>query len=138
MAGLDVDADPAVVALYPLHDHAFNKQWLRSWASKWGVTDADLTRVRNHYGEEVGFYFAFLSFYIKWLIPPTVVGIGIYWSVGPYSMAHALFNVTWSALFLIYWRRREREVRPFPFLAAPCEAVPDRVSRGSRAPKRRS
>ena len=104
---------PGVLAVYPLHDHAFNRRWLRSWAGSWALTDKDLTAVRDHYGEEVAFYFAFVNFYIAWLVPPAAVGLIVAWTAGPYAMAHAAFNLAWSAFFLVYWRRRQREV-PMP------------------------
>jgi len=106
-----LEDEPAVVAVYPLHDHAFNRRWLRKWASKWRLTDADLTTVRDHYGEEIAFYFAFLNSYIAWLVPATAVGLAVYWMAGAYSMTHAVANIVWSTLFLVYWKRREREVR---------------------------
>jgi anoctamin-10 len=108
--GLRPDADPVVLALYPLHDHVFNRRWLRTWAAQWWVRTRDVTAVRDQYGEEVGFYFAFVNYYTVWLLPLAALGIVVHLTVGPYTMAHAAATVGWSALFLFFWRRYEREV----------------------------
>jgi len=132
-----LEDEPAVVAVYPLHDHAFNRRWLRRWASKWRLTDADLTTVRDHYGEEIAFYFAFLNYYIAWLVPATAVGLAVYWMAGAYSMTHAVANIVWSTLFLVYWKRREREVEMAETARTRVSARPPLTRHGLLRPVRR-
>jgi hypothetical protein len=44
-----------VDAVFPLHDHKFNKEWLKEWSTKYILSIEDLTKIRNHYGEKAGF-----------------------------------------------------------------------------------
>jgi hypothetical protein len=76
-----------------------------------------LDAISEYYGETIGFYFAFLEFYTKWLAMPTAAGIVLFcfqvysqridhWLLPFYS----LFVSLWSMLFLVRWRRRRIEL----------------------------
>ena len=41
-----------VDAVFPLHDHNFNKEWLRHWSTRYFLGIEDLTKIRDHYGEK--------------------------------------------------------------------------------------
>ena len=41
-------------SLFALHDHAYNKDWLKKWTSQWFLTTEDLDDIRNRLGEKVG------------------------------------------------------------------------------------
>ena len=62
---------------FPLH-HAHNLQPLRENLLKewrgyfYGV---DMMRIRNYFGSKIAFYFAWLQFYLKWLITPAILGV---------------------------------------------------------------
>ena len=90
-----------------------------------------LDDIRDYYGEKVGFYFAFLHHYTRWLayialpslatliiqlMPPSVSCGGNDFAVGSlcqmwtgldnvFVPVFAVFISTWSALFLEYWKR---------------------------------
>ncbi|KAL3314126.1 Anoctamin-1 [Cichlidogyrus casuarinus] len=78
--------DKVFIASFPLHeaskkykiDEYTNTRMMLSqhWASyKKLLKSQPLDYVRLYFGETIGFYFAWLEFYTKWLIPPAVVGI---------------------------------------------------------------
>lgn len=41
-----------VDAIFPLHDHVFNKEWLKHWSTRYFLSIDDLTKIRDHYGEK--------------------------------------------------------------------------------------
>lgn len=43
-----------VESIFPLHDQAFNKEWMRAWASTTFITAEDLDELRDRLGEKVG------------------------------------------------------------------------------------
>ncbi|KAJ5079370.1 ngep-related [Anaeramoeba ignava] len=73
-------------------------------------------KIRDYFGEEISYYFAFLGFYSKWLIFPSVLGlvftIAKYTnekfkkSYGYVSLAYCLFNALWVTFFIEFWKRR--------------------------------
>lgn len=77
-----------------------------------------LERPRRYFGEQVGFYFAFLRFYTRALIPPSIFGAVtyvIYWvDSRAYLLlvpAFCLLLMIWSASFLEQWKGREATLR---------------------------
>jgi hypothetical protein len=42
-----------VEAVFALHDHAYNKDWIKKWSSQWLLTTEDLDDIRNRLGEKV-------------------------------------------------------------------------------------
>ena len=44
---------PEVDAIFPLHDHNFNKEWLKHWSTRPFLSIEELTKIRDHYGEKV-------------------------------------------------------------------------------------
>ena len=43
-----------VESVFPLHDHTFNKKWMKSWGSTYLVKLEDQDEIRNRFGEKVG------------------------------------------------------------------------------------
>eukprot|EP00834_Sanchytrium_tribonematis_P000596 NODE_11_length_54881_cov_1.430718.p9 type:complete len:539 gc:universal NODE_11_length_54881_cov_1.430718:12319-13935(+) len=78
--------------------------------------------IRNYFGEKIALYFAFMGFYMKWLIFPSIFGI-ISLVIGlnnpdlatnitvifdtPFTMAYAVLMGLWSTTFLEFWKRRQ-------------------------------
>eukprot|EP00741_Cyanophora_paradoxa_P005511 tig00000889_g5343.t1 len=95
-------------------DGKANCQWLiRNWVmgAMWRPPTALL---RNHFGEKIGFYFAFMESYTRAVVVPALCGAGVYiaqkatgvtdlWAVPFYS----IFVVVWAVLFLEGWKRRQ-------------------------------
>ncbi|KAL8407920.1 hypothetical protein RB594_006649 [Gaeumannomyces avenae] len=96
-----------VASIFPLHDHAFNRQWIKRWSTKYVLDDADLNEIRNKFGESVAFYFAFLQSYFKFLVFPAAFGFSAWLILGNFSWFYALVNCLWSVVFFEYWRKKE-------------------------------
>ena len=43
-----------VESIFPLHDVAFNKRWIKEWSMKTFLKIEDLDEIRNRFGEKVG------------------------------------------------------------------------------------
>ena len=75
--------------------------------------------IRDYFGEQIALYFAFMGFYMKWLLFPVIFGIvsvlvGLADSTpGPdvfdnsFTMVYAVFTGLWSTTFLEFWKRRQ-------------------------------
>ena len=96
-----------VESVFPLHNHAFNKQWLKTWSSKYLLDQSDLDDIRNRFGESVAFYFAFTQSYFRFMIFPASMGFGAWLLLGKFSFLYALISSMWSVVFFEYWRKKE-------------------------------
>ena len=79
-------------AAYPLHcgpyevtgdenDAKFNdRQILYNFWARWGLMwkYQPLDHVREYFGEQIGFYFAWLGFYTAWLLPASILGVLVF------------------------------------------------------------
>ncbi|KAI9029356.1 calcium-activated chloride channel-domain-containing protein [Hyaloraphidium curvatum] len=99
-----------VEAVMGLQDQNFNKSWLAAVGSKWALTEADLTSLRDHHGERVAFYFAFVHFYTRYLAVPSVIAVLVHFLLRPYSGLFATFIVLWSIVFIQAWFRKARDL----------------------------
>lgn len=54
-AGITPKQDPwnNVESVFPLHDHKFNKEWIRKWSTMTFLKPEDLDEIRNRFGEKV-------------------------------------------------------------------------------------
>lgn len=59
------------------------------------------------YGTNVGFYFAFFSFYLGSLAILSVFGLMAYVRSKSYSLTYAFVNLVWGTSFWLLWKRRE-------------------------------
>jgi len=76
--------------------------------------------IRNYYGDYVAIYFEWMNFYIKWLLLPGGVALAItvlnsmFYKSGSHSPLNGLYSIMmalWGTLFVIFWKRRQRELR---------------------------
>ncbi|KAI8870747.1 DUF590-domain-containing protein [Ramicandelaber brevisporus] len=108
--------DPAhavrIESIFPLHDKRFNRQWLKRWSTKWSISYLDIEAVRDHFGEHIAMYFAFLQFYFVALAFPTLLGLVGYFFLGgaEYTMWFAMLLVIWSVVFTEGWARRQTQL----------------------------
>ncbi|KAF3192388.1 hypothetical protein TWF106_001527 [Orbilia oligospora] len=96
-----------VESIFALHDHDFNKKWLKDWSTKWIIGPDDLKVIRDRFGEKIAFYFAFIQWYFIALTVPAAIGIFAYLFLPAYSSFFAICNCLWSVVFVEYWKRQE-------------------------------
>lgn len=104
---------PHVTSIFPPHDPQFNKKWLDNWSSRshlLSIPPEELDQIKDHYGEKIALYFAFLQHYFASLIFPAGLG-AVFWLAGlAYSPVYAVAIVGWSVFFVERWRIKEREL----------------------------
>merc|ERR1719285_1047149 len=69
--------DHPLRSFFPLHQEAYLKWFENHWLKPWSLQRAfwvPVERIREYFGEPVGFYFAFLRHYCFWLTGPAFVG----------------------------------------------------------------
>mmetsp|Transcript_14000 Transcript_14000/g.27157 ORF Transcript_14000/g.27157 Transcript_14000/m.27157 type:complete len:611 (+) Transcript_14000:852-2684(+) len=100
-----------ILACFPLHNYYSMTEFRRRNTC---CREFPLDKVRNYFGEEVALYFGFVSFYIKHLVFPSILGVAVFlaqhlsgkfghWSTPIFFFVMAI----WSAVFLEFWRREE-------------------------------
>ncbi|BGP42532.1 hypothetical protein JCM10450v2_006630 [Rhodotorula kratochvilovae] len=117
---------PHLIDLFPPHNVVANRLWLKRWASvptnspqatgsrnpldMLTIPQNELDDLKAHLGERVAMYFAFLSYYFRSLLFPSVLGL-FFWLLGlPFHPLLGLGFVGWSILFVESWRLRERAI----------------------------
>lgn len=102
-----------VRSIFPPHDLAFNASWLEKWSSRSHIVSIppeELTLLKDHFGETVALYFAFLRYYFFALVFPAGVGL-LFWLAGwAYSAVYGVAICAWSTIFVERWRLKEREL----------------------------
>lgn len=96
-----------VASIFPLHNHAFNRQWIKQWSSKYVLDEKDLHQIRDKFGESVAFYFAFMQSYFSFLLVHAAFGFGAWVIVGQYSWLYAFGNSLWTVVFFEWWKKKE-------------------------------
>ncbi|KAI1498720.1 calcium-activated chloride channel-domain-containing protein [Biscogniauxia marginata] len=96
-----------VASIFPLHNHNFNREWIKQSATKYFLNERDLDQIRNKFGESVAFYFAFLQSYFTFLVFPAVFGFGAWLILGRYSWFFAAVNSLWTVVFFEWWKKKE-------------------------------
>jgi hypothetical protein len=99
-----------VESIFALHDHDFNKAWLKSITSKYFLDAKDLTEIRDRFGEKIGFYFTFLQSYFLFLTFPAGFGFCAWILLGQYSPIYAIINALWCIFFVEYWKKQETDL----------------------------
>jgi len=96
-----------VESLFPLHDHTFNKEWIKKWATMTFLKVEDLDDIRNRFGEKIAFYFAFTQSYFQFLLFPAAFGFSSWVLLGHFSSVYGIVNSLWCVIFIEYWKRQE-------------------------------
>lgn len=96
-----------VESIFPLHDHAFNNEWMKKWATMTFIKVEDLDDIRNRLGEKIAYYFAFTQSYFAFLLFPAAFGFSSWVLLGHFSGVYAVVNGLWAVTFVEYWKRQE-------------------------------
>ncbi|KAK1048023.1 hypothetical protein LTR74_017638 [Friedmanniomyces endolithicus] len=99
-----------VESLFALHDHVYNKEWIKKWSTQWLLTPEDLDDIRNRLGEKIGFYFAFTQSYFTFLIFPAAFGFLAWAFLGYFSSIYAVLCSLWCVVFTEYWKHQEHDL----------------------------
>jgi anoctamin-10 len=99
-----------VESIFALHDHTFNKAWIKDITSKTFLDAKDLAEVKDRFGEKIAFYFAFLQSYFMFLIFPAGFGFCAWVLLGQYSPVYAFINALWTICFVEYWKKQETDL----------------------------
>lgn len=105
-----------VTEWFPLHDDKERHELVETWVKQWNKAQP-LSTIRAYFGDEIGFYFAFLGMYTQWLVVLAGLGILVYMveflsDHGAYSRGlYSLFVTSWATAFLKFWKRRESSLR---------------------------
>jgi len=99
-----------ILACIPLHATSFRNSFL--WEHLWNPgSQHSLDKAAEYYGAELGFYFAWLAHYTKWMTFPALVGICLYFQdrdyigMSPYAVMYAVLLCVWMSLYLVMWTR---------------------------------
>ena len=96
-----------VDSIFPLHNRAFNKSWMKRWGGKYLLEEDDIHVIREKFGEGIAIYFIFLRSYLRFLAIPSLIGFGAWIMLGQFSMAYTLASCLWSVVFFEFWKKKE-------------------------------
>jgi len=104
-----------LMGYFPLHDNQALAELSKPSKLQWFVMDEDhANKMRDYFGGKIAFYFLFLGFYWKWLVPLAVVGLILTFvdlcTHTPDNMTAIFFCILmsiWSTYMPYFWRRQE-------------------------------
>ncbi|KAK3073613.1 hypothetical protein LTR53_004623 [Teratosphaeriaceae sp. CCFEE 6253] len=99
-----------VESVFALHDHVYNKEWIKKWSTQWLLKPEDLDDIRNRLGEKIGFYFAFTQAYFTFLLFPAAFGFLAWAFLGYFSSIYAIVCSLWCVVFTEYWKHQEHDL----------------------------
>uniref|UniRef100_K3W6E6 Anoctamin transmembrane domain-containing protein n=1 Tax=Globisporangium ultimum (strain ATCC 200006 / CBS 805.95 / DAOM BR144) TaxID=431595 RepID=K3W6E6_GLOUD len=104
--------DDLTIQLYPLHRDDFRDAMIKKW-TKHATYAPPLYDIYQYYGPKIAMYFAWLDFYTKMLIVPSLCGVCLYvlgqFNAQSYSLLSFLLAIG-TSVFVDLWRRKQREV----------------------------
>lgn len=97
---------------FTLHDPAVQARLMKTWIFQFWKQPID--EIRDYFGEKLAIHFAWLGFYLKWLIPASIIGLLLFllqtFLSQDYSMLisslSCIFMSIWATLFSDFWKRK--------------------------------
>ncbi|RDW63886.1 plasma membrane stress response protein-like protein [Coleophoma crateriformis] len=99
-----------VQSIFALHDHKFNKAWIKHLSTRYLLDAKDLSEIKDRFGEKIGFYFTFLQSYFMFLVFPAAFGFSSWVLLGQYSPIYAIVNCLWCVVFIEYWKKQQTDL----------------------------
>lgn len=99
-----------VESIFALHDHVYNKEWIKKWSTQYLLKPEDLDEIRDRMGEKIAFYFAFTQAYFTFLAAPATFGLFAWAFLGYFSAWYAIFASVWCVVFTEWWSHQERDL----------------------------
>ena len=109
-----------LVGVFPLHNGKLSKILHNQWLRRSQIFNyrscfwCPLNEIRSYFGESIGFYFAFLQFYMKSLKIPSIIGLLFFFLQlvfdvidAPGVFAISFIMIFWSVWFVEKWKRYE-------------------------------
>lgn len=98
----------SVESIFPLHNNEYNEELVRKLTSKYILDSKTLTEIKDHFGERIALYFAFLQSYLMFLFFPAGIGLLAWVFLGQYSPIFAGLNTLWCIVFVEFWKKQEK------------------------------
>lgn len=99
-----------VESVFALHDHVYNKEWIKKWSTQWLLQPEDLDEIRDRMGEKIAYYFAFTQSYFTFLIPLAAFGFACWALLGTFSPWYAVIASFWTVIFAEWWQHQEHDL----------------------------
>lgn len=99
-----------IESIFALHDHQYNKEWIKRWSTQYLLKPEDLDEIRNRLGEKIAYYFAFTQSYFTFLAAPAAFGLGAWLVLGSFSWIYAVLGCLWCVVFVEYWKHQEADL----------------------------
>jgi len=99
-----------VESIFALHNHTFNKAWIKQLTSKTFLNPQDLADIKDRFGEKIAFYFSFLQSYFLFLTFPALFGFCAWVLLGQFSPVYAIVQGLWGIVFIEYWKKQETDL----------------------------
>jgi hypothetical protein len=132
-----------ILSVIPMHDmfgiHEINARWWRNtpdlaprrrcrapmplplisqlYRESISLQFSELSAIKNYFGEKVGFYYAFMSYYTAWLLIPAIAGAALtvyqVWLQDVdtiFTTLYSLLICIWVTIFIERWKRKSAEI----------------------------
>lgn len=100
-----------VESVFALHDHAYNKDWLKKWSSQYFLQTEDLDDIRNRLGEKVSLFLVLWSKHMLICIDRLLLCLHtVILHLSHLPCRVRLRQLARPRIFLAYLRSRERDL----------------------------
>jgi hypothetical protein len=103
-----------LVSYFPLHEANVIAE-LKMNKLQWFLMPEDFAnKIRDYFGDRIAFYFLFMAFYWKWLVPIAIVGLALQFIDVIFrtpdnitAIPFCILMSVWSTFLPYFWRRQE-------------------------------